>query len=115
ADVGDVLAHFDRLLIFVGLRCAHEYRPEPTVEQQRGLHGLAGTRPVGLDFLELSCGLQQRLRFDFTGRRRRLRRASVVVGCIRHSLTSVRAARRATAETSEKLPNFHTDSPFTYG
>jgi len=79
------------------------------------LHGLAGTGPVGLDFLELSCGLQQRLRFDFTGRRRVLRRASVGLGCIRHSLTSVRAPRRTTAGNSEKLPNFHTDSAFKYG
>src|SRR5882672_4677599 len=112
ADVGDVLANLDRLLILFGLRRAHENRPQAAVEQQRRVEILTGTGPVGLDFLELSCGLQQRLRFDFTGRRRRLRRARVGLGCVRHSLTSMGAVRGPWAL---KLLNFHTDRAFKYG
>src|ERR1700733_768717 len=81
-DVQDVLANLERLWIVVAFGRAHENRPEPAVEQQGRLHLFVGAIPVGLNFNEFSCRHQQRLRFDFAGRRK-LGGASV--GCMGHS------------------------------
>jgi hypothetical protein len=64
ADIGDVLTNLHRLRLF---SAAHEDQPQPAIGQQRPVHVLVGTGPVGLDVLELSRRLQQRLRFDFAG------------------------------------------------
>ena len=72
AEIGDVLTDFQWLRVVVGLDRAHEDRPQPAIEEQRAVHVLVGTSPVGLDIQKLSRSLQQRLRLDFTGGCRRM-------------------------------------------
>ena len=105
ADIGDVLTDFDRLRIVVGLDRAHEDRPQAAIEQQRVVHGLVGTGPVGLNFLELPCGLQQRLRFDFTGRCRRWSTCERRLG-LHWTFTNLDGS--GSQDRGLKLPNFHT-------
>src|ERR1700730_18492629 len=83
-DIGNVLTNLQRLRIVVGFHCAHEDRPQPAVEQQRVVHILVGTGPVGLNVLQLSCRFQEGLRLDFPRRCRRLRRAGVGLSGMRH-------------------------------
>ena len=107
-DIQDVLTDFERLRIVVALRRAHENRPEPAIEQQRRVHVLVGAVPVGLNFNQLACRHQQRLRFDFAGRRRSLGGASVGLAALDiHDLNGELCRTRAS-----ELPMFYTSAAF---